>query len=549
MDTVTQLERETEPETPLGPPPTLSASPPRPTKILFALLHPGYLRHYREPIRLLADRGHRVHMVLGRKEKDPGDFSLVEELIATSPNVTYDIAPRRSKLDGWRRVAWFVRAVTDVSRYAHPRYADAPALRARMAEKLHWRLGYSRLPRFVKPPMARFIDRLCSGADAQLAGRMERLLLRLEDAIPTAPVIDEYIRKQQPDVLVATPVIEFASSQVEFLKSAAKQGISTVIAVASWDNPTGKGLLRFIPDRAIVWNEIQLHELEEMHRIGPERVVLTGAQRFDWWVGREPRLDQQEFQLKVGLDPDRPYVLYLCSSQFIAPDEVSFVRRWLEALRSAPDPAVREMGALVRPHPQNGEQWDGVDLSGYGNATVWPPFGQQPDAGEARADYFDSLYHCAAVIGVNTSAMLEAGLLGKSVYTIIDPHFETQEGTLHFRYLRRENGGHLHESPSPEAHTEQLARGLADAEAERAHTRRFIRTFLRPYGFEYAAAPIVAAAIEEVALEPQPAPRRARPSTLALRAPLAAVAGSITLVAKAARRLRLAKERPDEEEN
>ena len=41
---------------------------------VFSLLLPGYLRHFREPIRLLADRGLEVHVALCRLEKDPGDL-------------------------------------------------------------------------------------------------------------------------------------------------------------------------------------------------------------------------------------------------------------------------------------------------------------------------------------------------------------------------------------------------------------------------------------------------------------------------------------------
>ena len=57
-------------------------------KFVFSLLHPGYLRHYREPIRLLAERGHEVHVALSRLEKDPGDLKLIEQLAADNPNVT-----------------------------------------------------------------------------------------------------------------------------------------------------------------------------------------------------------------------------------------------------------------------------------------------------------------------------------------------------------------------------------------------------------------------------------------------------------------------------
>lgn len=50
----------------------------QPLRIVFSLLHAGYLRHYGEPVSLLAARGHAVHLVLQRPEKDPGDALLLE---------------------------------------------------------------------------------------------------------------------------------------------------------------------------------------------------------------------------------------------------------------------------------------------------------------------------------------------------------------------------------------------------------------------------------------------------------------------------------------
>ena len=37
---------------------------------------------------------------------------------------------------------------------------------------------------------------------------------------------------------------------------------------------------------------------------------------------------------EVGLRADRPIVLYLCSSEFVAPNEVGFVRGWIDRLRA-----------------------------------------------------------------------------------------------------------------------------------------------------------------------------------------------------------------------
>ena len=141
-------------------------------------------------------------------------------------------------------------------------------------------------------------------------------------------------------------------------------------------------------------------------------------------------------------------MLYVCSSAFIAPEEVGFVREWIDRLRAGSDerPVLHDLGVLVRPHPQNAAQWRDADLSAVPNVAVWPRAGAQPDGGRGeRAEFFDSLAHSAAVVGINTSALLEAAILGKSVLSVpFVPQFAgTQEGTLHFRYLLHENGGFL----------------------------------------------------------------------------------------------------------
>jgi hypothetical protein len=473
-------------------------------KFVFSLLHPGYLRHFGQPIRLLAERGHEVHVALGRLEKDPGDFRLIEELVAESPTVSYSHAPARRRRDGWRRIGWLVRALTDLARYGYPDYADAPALRGRIAEKLDWRIDYSRLPSPFKGPLHRKVASLATGADKELADLTIRRLARIEEAIPPSRRITDFLAAQRPDAVLASPVIEFASSQVEYLKAARALGIRTGICVASWDNLTGKGLLRFVPDRVFVWNDIQRQELVEMHGIPADRVVLTGAQRFDDWFGRRTSTTRDEFQRNVGLDPAQPFVLYLCSSLFIAPNEVEFVRRWLAAVRSS----FPQVGVLVRPHPQNAAQWRDVELEDR-NAVVWPREGQQPDAGEARAGYFDSLAHSACIVGINTSGLIEAGIVGKAVLTVLDPDFaDTQEGTLHFHYLRWENGGLLHVARDLDEHVAQLGRALAQGEEDARHVREFVQRFTRPHGLNRAAAPLVAQGIEDLGrLGPLPRPR------------------------------------------
>jgi hypothetical protein len=496
-------------------------------RVLFFVDRPGVLRQFASLVEELAARGHDVHLAL-RSEPDEDQQPQVERLVGASPHVTSGPAPARREADGWRPVAWAVRAVGDLARYAHPRYAHAPTLRARVTNKVLERLDRARELEPLGRRVALRIARRLAAGDSELAEGVIRTTAKLERAIPSSPEIDRYVREQAPDVVLATSVVKLASPQVEFLKSARTLRIPAATLVASWDNLTNKGLLKWRPERVFVWNEIQRQEAIELHGIPPARVTATGAGLFDTWFDRRPSTSREEFVRGMGLDPGRPYVLFLGSSPFVtnhSDDEVRLVERWIEALRASADERVRGASVVVRPHPV-GKGWRDADLSRFENAVVWPRHSERPVSAQEHDTFFDQLAHSAAVVGINTTAMIEAAVIGKSVLTVLAPELG-QESTLHFHYLREENGGFLHVASSLDEHAEQLGRVLEDRAEDAEQRRRFVESFVRPHGLDRPATPIFADAIEELARTPVEAPARAS----LLRALLAAEA------AVAARRL------------
>jgi hypothetical protein len=498
----------------------------QPARIVFSLLHAGYLRHYTEAIRLLAERGHTVHICLYRYQEDFYDTPLLEQLVAL-PTVTAGPMPRRRHDDGWRGIAWLARALVDVLRYADPRYDAAPALRARVAVKVRERILKSRTDPLTRWLITRTLSYISRRPNWKSAQRQIRLFGLLEEAVPSSEEIDALLREQRATAVLASPVVEIASPQVEFIKSAQRLGIPCAVAVASWDNLTSKGLLRVVPDRVIVWNEIQQQELAEMHGVTADRVVITGGQKFDRWFELRASTTYEEFTTRVGIDPARPFLLYLCSSSFIAPDELGFVRRWLGALRASGDATLASIGVVIRPHPQNTTQWAEPDLGPFENVVVWPPGGQHPDVGDAEAVFFDSMFHSTAVVGINTSAQIDAAIVGKPVFTI-RAFSQSQEGTLHFHYLLRENGGFVRDAGSLEEHVAQLQEVIADPEAQVFAIESFVASFVRPCGLDVPAAPIVAQAIEELAgLQVQP--KRVSAAARVVRALLSPVATVLRL--------------------
>ncbi len=236
------------------------------------------------------------------------------------------------------------------------------------------------------------------------------------------------------------------------------------------------------PELVTVWNREQQSEAVEFHGIDPARIVVTGAQPFDRWFERTPT-DRARFCRRIGLSPDRPIVLFVGSTASIsAPDaELYFVRRWIAALREVP--ALANIGILVRPHPYNSTHWREADFSDLPNVAIYPR-GANPVNEADRQDYFDSLFHADAVVGVNTTAMIEAAIVGRTVHSVLAPEFEdTQGGTLHFRYLLAENGGFLRVAPSLPEHAQQIAEtidGARDRTRRLCALRRTIRAALWP---------------------------------------------------------------------
>jgi hypothetical protein len=450
-------------------------------KLVFFMRHRGYVRNFESLLAGLAERGHEVVVAFGDAATPWLDSQTVHS-IAEHPAVTFRSGPR---LAGPRVVLGRrLRMSRDYLRYLGPAYANAEALRARARR---------RAPRSVRALVRLPGVRSPSGLE-----RLDRALGRLERSVPRPKEIDRFLRDEAPDAVLVTPLIELGSPQTPLVRAARALQIPVALCVASWDNLTNKGLIREELDLVAVWNEPQRREAVELHGVPPERVVATGANAYDHWFDWTPSTTRDEFCAQVGLPGDAPFVLYLGSSPFIAPDEVPLVERWLRFLRGHPEPQLRELGVLIRPHPQNAAQWKQVDLTPLGRVTVHPRGGDDPVTDAAKSLYYDSIHHSAGVVGINTSALIESAIVGRTVYTLALPDVrEAQEGTLHFRHLVRAGGGLLQVAHTLDEHAAQLTQGLTAGHGDR--NRRFLEEFVRPHGLDTPATPRLVDAVERLA--------------------------------------------------
>jgi hypothetical protein len=454
-------------------------------RILFQLAFPGYLRMYGSTVRLLAARGHRVLLCYDDPEKrrDEATVGAIEadENVEVVPPLPAASRPGESQVER-------LRGAADYLRYLDPRFADAPYLRRRLDKYVDGRLRPIVGWRYGHP----------------LASPALKLALGLERLVPSDRGVERALAALAPDAVVVSPLIGRSPKnrrQTDTVKAARRLGIPSAFAVASWDHLTTKGILKAQTDRTFVWNEIQRRDAVRLHGVPPERVVVTGAQLFDGWFERRPTTTRAEFAARVGLASD-PYLLYVGSSPNVAPveREVAFVRDWIEALRRSGRPPLESVGVLVRPHPYNVPGWAEVDLSALGGAVAprTPP--HLPMDEDDDGLYFDSIHHASAVVGINTSAMLESFVQRRPVLTIRSPAFrETQTGTPHFRELEAAAGDALATAATVDEHLVQLEEVIGSPERAADRIDALLRTFLRPRGLDRPVTPVLADAIGALA--------------------------------------------------
>ena len=466
-------------------------------KVVFHVTLMTMLRHFESVLLTLADRGHRVRVALPNRRPD----LLPPPALAGHPSISFVRAPA-TRGDEWAHPIHELRSLRDYLRYLEARFEDAPKLRTRALRKMVaavTREHQSHLAAHCPHCNQRIVDdqvgRMMLAFRKEGRRNLAAMLRLMEATIPSDASIEAFLTSEAPDVVLVTPLINFGSYQADYVKSAQALGIPVGFPVFSWDNLSNKGLIHVAPDRVFVWNDRQRIEAVKMHRVPAERVIVTGAPRFDEFFQMQPGQSREVFCAGFGFDPQRPIVTYLCSSEFVAGREVEFVERWIAELRA--DRTLRDCGILIRPHPREQKQWR-TFAAPPGVAVAFPR------ALNSDQTLFDTVYHSAAVVGLNTSAELEAGIVGRPVFTILaGDDAEGQEGTIHFKYLLKDQHGFVEVAPDFDTHRQQLAaavRGEYDAGAMRRHVERFVR----PHGGTQPATPLLVSAIEDLAGSKRP---------------------------------------------
>ena len=454
-----------------------------------------------ETMGALAARGHSVTVAV-QDSDDKRDERLTAAAAQTGLTI---IRCPSARIDEWSGIASLVRRLRDSVHYLQPALQSAAKLRARAIQRLRQDVQID----IDTPALANGLQSI----PPDHVQRLDTVFALAEQSLPTDPLFDEFLGTERPDVLLVSPLVHFGPAQADLVASARRLRIPVWMLLYSWDNLSTKGCLHRFPDRIFAWNEEQRREAKALHSFPPDRVVVVGAPRFDGFFALRPLLTREAFHEPLGLDAARATLLYVCSSRFVSEHELPFIQRWLGALRQSTSAALRDCNVLVRPHPDipllpadlrmTRHRWpDAPDLA----AKIARPFDDdravvlQTDFAHPQGLY-ESITHSTAVVGLNTTAELEAAIVGRPVFTIVadDPDVDGQSSTLHFHYLTKERGGIVSMAATLADHIAQLGDALSRP-ADPAPIRTFVESFLRPLGMDNPVAPLFAETLERTAM-------------------------------------------------
>jgi hypothetical protein len=436
-----------------------------------------FFRYFDGAVRHLRERGHEVVLVVGEGPVSRNYTDRAVEACVAEAGCRREPLHVPRSLPG--RLMPRVRDLAGYANYFRPGH-PAPGWTRQ------WRTYLDKhVQRLLANPVA---HRLV----VSVAGR--HLLRSIDRLLPANSSVAARVSALRPDVLVATPMVFSTSRDVEYVKAARSLGIPTVFAVGSWDHLGGKGLCPVVPDAVLVWNEEMAWEAATLHDIPRERIAVVGAPSFDFWFDATPTTDRDAFLGTAGLDADSRYFVYVCSSNPIAGDtEPGFVAKLADAMIG--DPRLKGVRLLVRPYPAMNHVWNDVRIP---NGSVWPPKGEWPDIPEARQNLFHTLYFSVGAIGVNTTAMLEAAVVGRPCISILtDEYRRSQVDRAHFQQMLR--GDFLETPRSPEEAVEVMAAIVEARDAKTEARRAFVRRFFRPLGDAQQVATLYAETIERAA--------------------------------------------------
>jgi hypothetical protein len=293
--------------------------------------------------------------------------------------------------------------------------------------------------------------------------------------------------------------------------------------IRSRDNLSAK--IDHLPDADayFVWADSTRDFLLHMYpEIPPESVHVTGSPQFDRHLDPAFRLSRQAFFEGIGLDPDRPLIVYTCATPRLIKHEINITQHLADAVRDGK--FARNAQLLVRGHPRGfGSSYPLLHQT-YPGVVVYPPptayeyRSPEHEAQVVRLILEDEPMHLATLayqdvqVNVSGTMIVDSAILDKPCVGVhYDLPADVHKGLSVRRFYKRSdmrpiiNSGGVRLANSPEECIAAINRYLENQQLDAEGRKRIRETECGPLdgrAGERLAAGILRLVRERVVYEP-----------------------------------------------
>jgi hypothetical protein len=135
---------------------------------------------------------------------------------------------------------------------------------------------------------------------------IRKLARFLDAALVRNSTYAPYFAKHRPNLVLMAHL--FDDQEIHLLREAKRRKVKTVGFINSWDKVTARCMLRLLPEKFVVFNDIVKQELMEHDEVRERDIFAAGLPHYDAYVRNRPS-PRAEFYKQLGIKPEVKHVI------------------------------------------------------------------------------------------------------------------------------------------------------------------------------------------------------------------------------------------------
>lgn len=266
-----------------------------------------------------------------------------------------------------------------------------------------------------------------------------RLARRLDYYLVANHAYDGFFERYKPDLVFLANI--FFEPEVHFLRAAKHYGVKNIAFINSWDKVTARCVLRLLPDKLVVFNDIVKDEVIRYDDVREEDIFVGGIPQYDIYFRPEVSV-RETFCRRFGLDPKKKFIVYAPHGSSYSDSDWDIIDLLYSLNREGS--FGKDVEILVRFHPYDVVDKTEIkkrpylkyDYSGvrFSSKIAYYQRGDDWDMDISELSRLrDALYHMSLLICYASSLSIDAAIFDRPVLNI---NFELKPESL-FRYFRQ----------------------------------------------------------------------------------------------------------------